>query len=117
MVNNQHKDRLFKFLFGSPENKKWTLSLYNAINGSDYDNADDLEIVTLDDVIYMGMKDDVAFMLSIIYVNIYEQQSTYNSNMPLRLLLYLARQYEKYVKAKKLNLYGRKRVEIPIFSV
>ena len=35
-ANNEYKDRLFNFIFGSPENRKWTLSLYNAVNGSAY---------------------------------------------------------------------------------
>ena len=40
--NVQYKDRLFNFLFGSEENKEWTLSLYNAVNGSldDQDHDD-----------------------------------------------------------------------------
>lgn len=42
-VNDQHKDGEFKFLFGNPENKEWTLALYNAINGSRYDNPDDIQ--------------------------------------------------------------------------
>lgn len=29
MINKEHKDRLFSFLFGQEENKSWTLSLYN----------------------------------------------------------------------------------------
>ena len=41
-VNRQYKDRLFKFLFGNPEHKEWTLSLYNAVNGTDYNNPDDI---------------------------------------------------------------------------
>ena len=36
----QYKDRLFSFIFGSEEHKDWTLSLYNAVNGSSYDNPD-----------------------------------------------------------------------------
>ena len=31
--NKLYKDRLFNFLFGSEENKAWTLSLYNAVIG------------------------------------------------------------------------------------
>ena len=34
MINKEHKDRLFCFLFGSESNKEWTLSLYNAVNGT-----------------------------------------------------------------------------------
>ena len=53
-VNKKYKDTVFRKLFG--ENKENALSLYNAVNGSSYTNADDLEINTLEDVVYMGMK-------------------------------------------------------------
>jgi len=45
-MNRQYKDRLFKFIFGNPENKEWTLSLYNAVNGSSYTNPDDIKLTT-----------------------------------------------------------------------
>lgn len=52
-VNREHKDRLFKFIFQENEH---LLELYNALNGTSYDNPEDLEIVTLEDIIYMRMK-------------------------------------------------------------
>ena len=63
--------------------RKNLLSLYNAINGTAYENADDLEIVTLENAIYMGMKNDLAFIID-TNLFLYEHQSTYNPNMPLR---------------------------------
>ena len=39
IVSREYKDRLFNFLFGAEENKAWTLSLYNAVNHSDYTDA------------------------------------------------------------------------------
>ena len=56
-INRRYKDRLFRFLF---RDKKDLLELYNAINGSAYSNADDLEIVTLEDAIFMKMKNESA---------------------------------------------------------
>ena len=81
-VNRELKDRLFKFIFGNEANKGWTLSLYNAINGTEYSNADDIELTTIEDAVYMGMKNDVSFLISDT-MNLYEQQSSYNPNMPL----------------------------------
>ena len=52
--NQEYKDRLFSFVFGSEEHKEWTLSLYNAINGTHYDNPDDISIETIRQVLYMG---------------------------------------------------------------
>ena len=47
IVNREHKDRLFSFLFGSESNREWTLSLYNAVNGTDYTEANDILFSTI----------------------------------------------------------------------
>ena len=112
-VNREYKDRLFSFIFGREENKKWTLSLYNAINKTYYTNEDDIVINTMSDTIYMGMKNDVSFLISDV-LNLYEQQSTYNPNMPVRQLMYLGRQYDKYIKDTKQNIYGKKLMQLPV---
>ncbi|MBP5426844.1 MAG: hypothetical protein J6Y29_02990, partial [Clostridiales bacterium] len=57
-INRKYKDRLFKYIFGNPEKKEWTLSLFNAISGLDYTNAEDIKLTTIDNFIYMGMKND-----------------------------------------------------------
>jgi hypothetical protein len=97
-------------LFGS--NKESLLSLYNAINHTSYQNPDELEITTIDDVIYMGIKNDVSFLIG-SDMNLYEAQSTKNPNMPLRGLNYFARIYEGYVAKRNLNIYGTRRIELP----
>ncbi len=112
MVNREYKDRLFSFIFGNESNKEWTLSLYNSINESDYSNPDDIEINTMDDMLYMGMKNDVSFIIG-GQVNLYAHQSTYNPNMPLRELIYLGHLFSKYVKQHNLNIYGRKLIKLP----
>ena len=110
--NRTYKDTLFKFIFGKQERKEYTLSLYNAINNSNYENVDDLTLVTLEDVLYISMKNDVAFILCDT-INLYEQQSSYNPNMPLRMLLYLAKEYEKIIGEDKNKLYSRNIIELP----
>ena len=112
-VNREKKDRLFCFIFGREENKKWTLSLYNAVNGSAHSNVDDIEITTMGDYIYMGMKNDVSFIIG-CEINLYEHQSTFNPNMPVRQLMYLGRQYDKYIKRTKQNIYGSKQMRLPV---
>ena len=112
-INREHKDRLFSFIFGREENKEWTLSLYNAINGTSYSNPNEVDITTMGDVIYMGMKNDVSFIIN-SEISLYEQQSTYNPNMPVRQLMYLGRQYDKYIKRTKQNLYGKKQMTLPV---
>ena len=95
-VNAEYKDRLFKFIFGHPENNRWTMELYNAINGSDYTNIEDLQFNTIGDALYLKMKNDISF---IIYfeLNLWEHQSTFNPNMPMRFFRYGAHVYEKYI--------------------
>ena len=110
--NDKHKDRLFKFVFGNPEHKEWTLSLYNALNGSHYTNPEDIEFNTIEDAVYMGMKNDVSFIVAFT-INIWEHQSTYNPNMPLRIYLYLAHLLEKYLVGSETYIYGHKLVRIP----
>ena len=114
----QYKDRLFKFLFGSEERKQNALDLYNAINGTDYINVDDLMFNTIDDVIYMGMQNDVSFIFQDC-LNMYEQQSSYNPNMPLRGLVYTGLAYHRYVKVNKINWYSSKlkKIPVPVFIV
>ena len=95
-VNDEHKDRVFKFLFGNPVNKAWTLALYNAVNGSHYTNPEDIEFNTIEDAVYLGMKNDVSFII-VDELNLWEHQSSYNPNMPMRFFLYAAKLYEKYI--------------------
>ena len=108
----QYKDRLFNFIFGSEENKAWTLSLYNAINGSDYTDPNAIEIATIKEIMYLGMRNDVAFIIA-EEMNLFEHQATYNPNMPLRLMQYAGNLYEKYIIERKLNKYGKKLIRLP----
>ena len=73
-VNDKYKDALFKVVFG--ENPENALSLYNAINNTEYTNIEDLEILTLRDTVYIGIKNDVSFLFN-HDMNLYEHQSTY----------------------------------------
>ncbi|MBU5471407.1 hypothetical protein KQI85_13705, partial [Falcatimonas sp. MSJ-15] len=74
-INRTYKDRLFRLRFGSEEYKEDMLSLYNALNGTDYSNTEDIRITTLDDVIYMKMKNDISILLDSNMV-LWEQQSS-----------------------------------------
>ncbi len=107
--NRKYKDVLFRRLF---RDKKDLLELYNALNGSTYKNAEELEVVTMEDVIFMKMKNDLSFIIG-SHINLYEHQSTWNPNMPLRGLLYFAQQFEGLVSARGDDIYGRGRIELP----
>ena len=111
-INDKHKDRLFCYIFGREENKKWTLDLFNAMNDSSIENPDDIQIFTIENFLYMGCKNDVAFIIQDV-LSSYEQQSSYNPNMPVRQLIYIAKLYEKYIKVNKLNVFSSKLIKLP----
>ena len=89
-ADRKYKDTVFRMLFSDREN---LLSLYNAVNRTAYENPEELEIVTLENAIYMGMKNDLAFIID-TNLFLYEHQSTYNPNMPLRDLFYISSEYQ-----------------------
>ena len=107
-TERNYRDRLYCMIF--TKDKKSLLCLYNTINKTHYTNPDDLEINTLENAIYMNMKNDISFVLD-FSLNLYEQQSTYNPNMPLRNLFYVSKVLQGMVADKR--LYGTKPVKIP----
>ena len=107
VVNRHHKDRLFRMIF---REKKDLLSLYNALNGTSYSNEDDLEINTLENAVYLTMKNDISFLLD-MHVNLYEHQSTVNPNMPVRDLFYISKLYQQFLKDT--DIYSRRHIKLP----
>lgn len=75
--NRNYKDSLFRMIF---KEKEELLELYNAINGSTYDDPEVLEVNTLENALYMGVKNDVSFLIGDT-MNLYEHQSSKNENM------------------------------------
>lgn len=109
-INREYKSKLFCRAFAD---KKYALQLYNAVNGSDYQNEEDLIFTTLEDALYVGMKDDLSFVLG-TNINLYEHQSTYNPNMPLRGVFYLSTLLRNYVQEHHLDIYSSKRLVLPV---
>ena len=106
-VYHTYKDRVFRMLF---KDKKRLLELYNALNDTDYTNEDDLIVNTLENAIYMKMKNDISFVID-SDMCLFEHQSSYCPNMALRGFLYFADLYKKYVKDVDLSI--RKKIMIP----
>ena len=111
-TNREYRDRLFKFIFGNPQNKEWTLSLYNAVNGSHYTDASAIKLNTIENAVYMSMKNDVSFLIDNT-MSFYEQQSTFNPNMPMRFLTYGTQLYEKYTATSGYYKFSRKLQRLP----
>ena len=112
-ANRNYKDTVFRMLFSDRKN---LLSLYNAVSGAHYDDPQKLEIVTLENAIYMGMKNDLAFIID-TDLFLYEHQSTYNPNMPLRDLFYISSEYQKLVDKKSLYSSVLQKIPAPQFIV
>ena len=112
-ANRNYKDTVFRMIFSDRKN---LLSLYNAVNGTSYKNPEELEIVTLENAIYMGMKNDLAFIIA-TNLFLYEHQSTYNPNMPLRDLFYISSEYQKLVDHKSLYSSVLQKIPAPNFIV
>lgn len=110
LADHKYKDQLFRFVF---REKQDLLELYNAVNGTDYHNPQELTINTLEDVVYIGMKNDISFLIAGT-VNLYEHQSSRNPNMPLRGLLYFARIYDNYVEEHQLDVYSNVLQRLPL---
>lgn len=108
--HRQVKDRLFRFLF--ERDREALLQLYNALNGTQYSDAAELQIVTLENAVYVVMKNDLAFVIAGA-LSIYEHQSTLNPNMPVRFLFYLGQEYQKIVECAAESPYGSRRIMLP----
>ena len=113
VANRKFKDTVSRMLFSD---KEALLSLYNAVNNSHYTDSGALEIVTLENAIYMGMKNDLAFILD-MNLYLYEHQSTMNPNIPLRDLFYIAAEYQKLVDKKSLYSSALQKIPNPHFIV
>ncbi len=106
-VNRNYKDTIFRMLYRDKEN---LLSLFNAIQGTHYKDSSQLQINTLENALYLGMRNDVSCVID-MRMSLYENQSTVNPNIPLRDLFYVSTLYQGMISEKQ--LYGRKKMMLP----
>ena len=99
-------------MFGNDEYKVNILSLYNALCHTSYTNVEDIQIYTIDDVIYIKMKNDVSILLD-SFLYLWEQQSTFNPNMPIRGFMYFGKMYDRYITENSFNIYGKTIIKLP----
>jgi hypothetical protein len=105
--NREYKSDAFSMLLEEPEN---ALEIYNALNGTDYQDPKVVQIMNLHKGISLSVRNDAEFVID-FDLNIYEHQSTYNPNMPLRDLVYYVNELDKIIKGR--DIYGRTLVKIP----
>jgi hypothetical protein len=106
--NREYKSDVFSMLM---EDKVNAMQVYNAVNGSDYDDPELVEICNLDRGVSLTIRNDAAFFLD-ASLSIYEHQSSICPNMPVRSLVYFTNILEKMIKDR--NIYGRKLIRIPV---
>ena len=112
--NREYRSSVFTLLFSD---RQKLLELSNAVNGTDYTDAEDIEINTLSDEngifsgIFLKIKNDISFLHG-AYLGLYEHQSTVCGNMPLRMLLYIAELFKDMYERKL--LYRKKAIELPV---
>ena len=111
-ANREYKNSLFTELFN---NEKEALALYNDITGSAYTLDDDVEIKTLPDVFYKGLKNDVALKIKDKLIVFFEHQSSYNPNMAFRMFLYAANVYKGLVPSDALHSQKKLELHYPEF--
>lgn len=113
-TQREHKDRLFKAIFGrnTEESKRWRLELYNLLNKTNVTDPDALTVNTIENVIYITMKNDISFLVDDQMV-LYEQQSSFNQNMPLRGFFYFSQLYQKFLTKNKLSVARNGKIKIP----
>lgn len=106
-AKKKYKDTVFRLLYKDPVR---ALSLYNSIMGTDYSDVEMLQFNTLENAIYMNVKNDLSFIIA-DRLNIYEQQSTPSANMPLRDLFYVADILQREHMDR--SVYSNRLVKIP----
>jgi len=113
-ANEKHKDSIFSRLFSDKDTLR---QLYSAIEGVELPPDVPIDINTLSNALFMGQINDVSFTVGNRLVVLIEHQSTINKNMPLRMLTYIGRVYEKIIDRMKLYQTNREPIPEPIFIV
>ena len=105
-----YKDQLFRFIFSRPE---WTLDLYNALRRTDHKDPGDVEFTTIGGYLYLGMRNDVSFTIG-SEMMLWEHQSTYNANMPARIVPYVGAIFNKLIGGSGHSYYGTELRPVPV---
>ena len=106
-VNRNYKDSLFRDIFNNEER---LAEIYTGLL-NDPISPHDIQLTTLDWTFFTGIRNDVSFIVKEKHIVLLEHQSTCNENMPLRLLMYIAELYRRYVDADA--IYRQTRILLP----
>ena len=105
------KDSVFRDLFGS---RKYALQLYKAIHPEDTDvTEDDISNVTIDNILTDQQYNDLGMLVRGTLLVLLEAQSTWSVNIIIRILLYLAYTWNRYIEDTRQNRYGSAKLKLP----
>lgn len=112
-ILRNYQDTIFSSLYADPE---CVLDLYLTLHPEDKNcgiTQDQVKLIALENVFLAQRYNDVAFQIGDKLIVLAEHQSSINENMPLRMLFYVANEYEKIISPFKQKLYREKLVKIP----
>lgn len=110
-TNRKSKDSVFVKLF---QDKNNILQMYKELHPEDTDvTVDDIEIQTLESLIVNKQYNDLGFTIKDKWVMLFEAQSTWNPNMPIRMFSYLDETFIKYIKDTEQSVHMTKKVKLP----
>ena len=107
--NREYKSNVFSMLMEIPE---YALEIYNVLNNTHYTDPSQIHIMKLEKGVLLSIRNDASFVLD-SYLSLYEHQSTYNPNMPLRFLIYFSNLLLELIKDQEYDLFGRRQIPIP----
>ena len=109
-ANREYKASVFEDVMGMREA---ALELYFALKNVRLPEDTPVEVITLRDVMYLGQINDVGFLIGNIVIFLMEHQSSQSPNLPIRILIYLGREYEKILSKNNRELYSSTLLQIP----
>ena len=111
-VNRSAKDSVFCDLFSRPE---YCLQLYKVLHPEDQDvKEENIVLMTLSNLMMRSRYNDLGILVRDRLLVLVEAQSTFTENILIRFILYLADTYSRYISKMNLNIYGSKKVRLPI---
>ena len=110
-LRRNFKDSVFTFLFSDP---KYARELYLYLHPEDTDvTEEECRLVTTKNILAIGQYNDLGIQIRDKLILLVEAQSVFSDNLPLRLLIYLAKAYKDYIVENEMSLYSTKAVRIP----
>jgi len=109
-ANRNYKSSVFADLMGIKEAAR---EAYYALKNVWLPEDTPVEVITLSDVLYLGQLNDVAFKIGDVVILLLEHQSSQSPNVPIRIFIYLGREYEKVLASLNKELYSSTLVQIP----